>query len=111
MRTTFAEPSVLFPGPFGNKLNLDGRCLPNNPVKNLNWAALHPIAASQNRLRFRCRDPDADQAKHAIRETFLQPTSYINASTLPGDDRRALPSLSPVRKENRFYDYCYLSIC
>ena len=57
------------------------------------------------------RAPDVDEAKHVIRETFLQPTSYINASTLPGMKVRALPSLSPVRKENRSYDHCYLSIC
>jgi hypothetical protein len=81
--TTFAEPSVLFPGPFGNKLNLNGRCLTNNPVKNLQWAVANPIVRVENRLRSGGATPDADQAKRAIRETFLQPTSYINASTLP----------------------------
>src|SRR5882762_10946431 len=50
-RTTFARPSVLLPGPFGNRLNLNGRCLTNNPVKSLKWAAVNPIVRVENRLR------------------------------------------------------------
>jgi hypothetical protein len=66
------------------------------------------MTAAENRLRSGGSDPDAGEAKHDIRETFLQPPSYINASNLPGTDGSRLRSHRVlVGKENRFYDYYY----
>ena len=53
VRTTFAGPSVLFPGPFGYSPTLGLQLPPNNPVKNLQWAAVIPMTAAENRLRSR----------------------------------------------------------
>src|SRR6267142_2432254 len=53
VRTTFAGPPVLLPGPFGYSPTLGLQLPPNNPVKNLQWAAVIPMTAVENRLRSR----------------------------------------------------------
>src|SRR5882762_4527505 len=51
VRTTFAGPSVLLPGPFGYSPTLNLERSGDNPGKNLQWAAVIPMTAVENRLR------------------------------------------------------------
>ena len=64
---------------------------------------------SRKPITVRRRDPDEAEAKHAMRETFLQPPSYMNSSTYSELTVLALCPQVPVGKENRFYDYRYAS--
>jgi len=54
----------LLPGPFGYSPTLGPQLPPNNPVKNLQWAAVIPMTAVEKPITAGWRTPDADEAKN-----------------------------------------------